>query len=165
MKLKLHTQIIIALAAGILVGYSFAPFAEHLKIIGDLLNNNEFTVYSYEIIPDDSEQIKDKLCYYSDRINLDLVLTTGGTGFGPRDITPEATRAVIEKEVPGIPELIRSEGCKTTNRASLSRAIAGIRKNTLIINLPGSAQGAKESLLIILPIIGHGIDMPRGKKH
>ena len=98
-------------------------------------------------------------------MRVDLVLTTGGTGFGPRDFTPEATREVIEKEVPGIPEAIRIESLKFTRRAMLSRAVAGIRGRTLIINLPGSSKGAKESLEVVLEVLPHGLEMIEGKEH
>ena len=109
--------------------------------------------------------IKEKLIDYCDNLKVDLVLTTGGTGFTARDFTPEATREVIEKEVPGIPEAMRTLCLKFTKRAMLSRAIAGTRGKTLIINLPGSTRGAKESLEAILDGLGHGLDMLVGKEH
>lgn len=109
--------------------------------------------------------IKEKLINYCDNLKVDLVLTNGGTGFTARDFTPEATREVIEKEVPGIPEAMRTSCLRFTKRAMLSRAIAGIRNKTLIVNLPGSSQGAKESLEAILEALPHGLDMVLGKEH
>ncbi len=96
-------------------------------------------------------------------MHLDLILTTGGTGLGKRDVTPEATLAIIEKEVLGISEIIRSESFKKTNRAILSRGVAGIRKESLIINLPGSPKGVRESLEIVLEALPHGIEILKGQ--
>jgi molybdenum cofactor synthesis domain-containing protein len=98
-----------------------------------------------------------------DTQRLNLVLTSGGTGFGPRDNTPEATKAVIEREVPGIPEIMRWESVKKTPRAMLSRAVAGIRKQTLIINLPGSPKAVRECLEVILPALTHGLEILNGQ--
>ncbi len=111
------------------------------------------------IIPDDQETISKELIRMSDELNLDLVLTTGGTGFSPRDWTPEATKAVIEREVPGIPEAMRAYSMTITPKAMLSRATAGIRANCLIINLPGSPKAVKENLECILPALKHGLDI------
>jgi molybdopterin adenylyltransferase len=119
-------------------------------------------VLAYIIVPDDLEVIQDMLVEFSDVKKLDLVFTTGGTGFSPRDVTPEATLAVVERIVPGIPELMRREGYKVTSRAVLSRAMAGIRKQTLIINLPGSPKAVKENLGWILPVLPHGLDILKG---
>ncbi|UCD15380.1 MAG: MogA/MoaB family molybdenum cofactor biosynthesis protein [Candidatus Omnitrophota bacterium] len=135
------------------------------KAIMALLKTGDFTVCNYEIVKDVEAQIKDKIIHCADSSGVDLVLTTGGTGFGPRDLTPQATLKAIDKRSPGISELIRAEGFKKTKQAALSRGEAGIRKNTLIINLPGSVNGAKESLLSILEIIPHAIDMMKGKGH
>lgn len=135
------------------------------KIIQELIKNLPGEVVKYEIIPDEQEMIKQKLIEYSDNLKVDLVLTDGGTGFTARDVTPEATKAVIEKEVPGIPEVMRVECLKFSKRAMLSRAISGIRGKTLIINLPGSSKGAKESLEAILDTLSHGLDMIAGKEH
>lgn len=135
------------------------------RIIQELVKNLPGEVVKYEIIPDEPEMIKEKLIYYCDDLKIDLVLTDGGTGFTARDFTPEATRKIIEREVPGIPEAMRMEGLKSTKRAMLSRAIAGIRKKTLIINLPGSSRGAKESLEAILEGLPHGLDMLAEKEH
>ena len=135
------------------------------KIVQKIVKNLPGEVVKYEIIPDEPEMIKDKLIFYCDNLKVDLVLTDGGTGFTARDFTPEATRKIIEREVPGIPEAMRMEGLKSTKRAMLSRAIAGIRKKTLIINLPGSSRGAKESLEAILEGLPHGLDMLAEKEH
>lgn len=103
--------------------------------------------------------IKEKLRYLSDELGVNLLLTSGGTGFSARDITPEATIEVIEKAVTGIPEAIRYYGMQKTAQAMLSRGVAGIRKNTLIINLPGSVKAVRESLEAILPALSHGLDI------
>ncbi|MCM8778536.1 MAG: MogA/MoaB family molybdenum cofactor biosynthesis protein [Candidatus Omnitrophica bacterium] len=135
------------------------------KIIQELIKQLPAEIVKYEIIPDEPDLIKEKLIDYSDNLKLDLVLTCGGTGFTARDFTPEATKEIIEREVPGIPEAMRIECLKFSKRAMLSRAIAGIRGKTLIVNLPGSSQGAKESLEAILDTLGHGLDMIIGKEH
>jgi molybdenum cofactor synthesis domain-containing protein len=129
-------------------------------LISDLLKYAEAEVKYYEIIPDDKGLIKEKLLEYSGRV--DLILTTGGTGLAPRDVTPDATLEVIDKEVPGIAEIMRSEGFKKTSRAILSRAVAGIKGKTLIINLPGSPKAVKEGLDIILDVIPHAIEKIKG---
>jgi len=135
------------------------------KIIQELIKQLPAEIVKYEIVPDEPEMIKKRLIDYSDNLKVDLVLTNGGTGFGPRDFTPEATKEVIEREIPGIPEAMRISCLKITKRAMLSRAIAGIRGRTLIVNLPGSFQGAKESLEAILEALPHGLDMILGKEH
>lgn len=126
--------------------------------IKKILEEANYEVVSVDILPDDRNLIADKLIELSDR-KIPLILTTGGTGFAPRDNTPEATRDVIEKETPGISEAIRSESLKITPRAMLSRAISGIRKQSLIINLPGSPKAVKECLDFILPILEHGLNI------
>jgi molybdenum cofactor synthesis domain-containing protein len=136
------------------------------KIIIDLLKTlPSIDIVHYEMIPDEYEMIKNRLVKFCDEMKVDLILTTGGTGFSKRDVTPEATREIIEKEVPGIPEAMRFEGWKQTKRAMLSRGIAGIRGKTLIINLPGSSRGAKESLEAILDELLHGLEMFEGGEH
>jgi len=134
-------------------------------IVRELVKNLPGEVVKYEVIPDEPAMIKDKLIQYCDDLKVDLVLTDGGTGFTARDFTPEATREVIEREVPGIPEAMRTECLKLTKRAMLSRAVAGIRGKTLIVNLPGSSRGAKESLEAILEGLPHGLDMLEEKEH
>lgn len=114
------------------------------------------------VVPDERDQIREVLLAWSDREGLDLILTTGGTGFAPRDVTPEATRDVIERETPGLAEAMRVEGLKATPHAMLSRAIAGIRGRTLIVNLPGSPKAVKEGLAVILPALPHGIEILKG---
>ncbi len=133
------------------------------KLIEEIVKKIEGEIKYYQIIPDEKDIIQDELIKAVDGLHLDLILTTGGTGLGKRDVTPEATLAVIEKEVPGISEIIRSESFKQTNRAILSRGVAGIRKESLIINLPGSPKGVKESLEIILEALPHGIEIIKGQ--
>ncbi|MDD3653908.1 MAG: MogA/MoaB family molybdenum cofactor biosynthesis protein [Desulfotomaculaceae bacterium] len=114
------------------------------------------------VVPDDLEKIKEALIQLSDIEKVHLILTTGGTGLSPRDNTPEATMAVIEREVPGLAEVMRMESLKKTNRAMLSRAVAGVRRQTLIINLPGSVKAVRECLDAIMPALPHGLDILTG---
>jgi molybdopterin adenylyltransferase len=122
-----------------------------------ILTETGFEVRSVEILPDDRSAIEKRLRAACDE-GISIVVTTGGTGLSPRDVTPEATLAVIEKPVPGISELMRVEGFKSTPRAALSRAVAGIRQSTLIINLPGSVKGVRECLGAVRPILGHAVE-------
>ena len=131
------------------------------KKIQEMLGS-EFTVDFYDMIPDEKTVIIQRLHRLCDEMGLDLVLTSGGTGLSPRDVTPEACMEVIEKPVPGISEAIRSFGMQKTPKAMLSRGVAGIRGKTLIINLPGSVKGVRESLEVILPVLPHGLDTLRG---
>ena len=119
-------------------------------------------VVSVTVVPDDVNMIREKLLEHSDSGTIDLIVTTGGTGLAPRDVTPEATQQVIEKSVPGLPELMRMEGLKLNPRAALTRAVAGLRKKTLIINLPGSVRGVQESLAAMAPILGHALEVASG---
>lgn len=119
-------------------------------------------VKEYIVVPDEKEEIEKALIYLCDDVKADVVLTTGGTGFAPRDITPEATKAVIEKEAPGIAEAIRMKSLQITPKAMLSRAVSGIRKRTLIINLPGSPKAVGESLEFILPVLPHAVEVLSG---
>ncbi len=118
-------------------------------------------VARYRIVPDEPDDIKAALTAWSEE-DIDLILTTGGTGFSPRDWTPEATRAVIEREAPGISEAIRRAGMEKTPTAMLSRAVSGIRGSTLIINLPGSERSVRESLAAVLPALPHAVEILRG---
>lgn len=115
------------------------------------------TVELEAIVPDSLPIIHGTLSVWCDEVGLDLILTTGGTGFAPRDVTPEATRAVIRRETPGLVEAMRAASLKITPHAMLSRAVAGIRGRTLIVNLPGSPKAARENLEVILPALPHGI--------
>jgi len=133
------------------------------QVIRELVEDAGGKVAQYIVIPDEFKLIKETLIDYSDAKKLDLILTTGGTGLGPRDNTPDATLEVIEKQVPGIAEVMRMESLKKTNRAMLSRAVAGIRNKSLIINLPGSPKAVQECLEIILPAIPHGIAIMKGE--
>ncbi|WP_456431026.1 MogA/MoaB family molybdenum cofactor biosynthesis protein [Thermosulfuriphilus sp.] len=128
-----------------------------LPLIRVCLKEAGFNVVAERIIPDEYEVIVNKLVDWADQKALALIVTSGGTGLSPRDVTPEATRAAIEREIPGIPEAMRAEGLKATPRAMLSRAIAGVRGRTLIINLPGSPKAAEESLRVILPALEHAV--------
>ncbi|MHC4558946.1 MAG: MogA/MoaB family molybdenum cofactor biosynthesis protein [Planctomycetota bacterium] len=135
------------------------------QTIEDILPKDKFEISEKTIVPDDNRAITEALSSFSDTKGIDIVLTTGGTGLGPRDVTPEATASVCERTVPGLGEILRSEGFKSTRNAVLSRGIAGIRKNTLIINLPGSSKAVRECLEIILDILPHAVDMMRGGGH
>ena len=129
-------------------------------LIREMLKSIDAEVKYHEILPDEKDQIKEKLIKYSKEV--DLILTTGGTGLSPRDVTPEATLEVIDRQVSGIAEAMRSEGLKKTNRAMLSRAVAGVRGTTLIINLPGSPKAVKENLSVILDVLPHAIGKIKG---
>ena len=122
-------------------------------------------VVKYEIIPDEKASISQAIKELVDEFKADLVLTTGGTGLSPRDVTPEATGEVVEKEIPGFAELMRQKSFQITPMAILSRAIAGIRGKSLIINLPGSPKAVNECLEIILPLVPHALEMIEGKGH
>ena len=127
--------------------------------VKEMLERHCFQVTAINIISDDPDQIKDALIKATDSSEIDLILTVGGTGFAPRDNTPEATIAVCDRLVPGIPEAMRRESSKYTQRAMLSRAVAGIRNNCLIVNLPGSEKAARENLSAVLDTLPHGLDM------
>ena len=135
------------------------------QTIEDILTENDFEVCDKRIVADESEMIASELMYFADKTEMELVLTTGGTGFGPRDVTPEATIAVCEKIVPGFGELMRLKGLEKTPNAILSRATAGIRNNTLIVNLPGSPKAVAECLEMILDVLPHAVKMMRGGGH
>jgi molybdenum cofactor synthesis domain-containing protein len=116
----------------------------------------------YEILPDEKSRIIETLTRLSDSGNVDLILTTGGTGVAPRDVTPEATLQVIDRELPGMAEAMRAESLKKTPHAMISRAVAGIRKQALIVNLPGSPRAVRENLAVILPALSHAVEKIKG---
>lgn len=140
-------------ARGLRVDTSGSAIKEMVADIG--------SVEAYEVVPDEAEIIAERLRRWSDELALDLILTTGGTGLSPRDITPEATLAVVDRLVPGITEAMREEGRRLTPMAMLSRAVAGTRGRTLIVNLPGSERGVRENLATIRPVLLHAIEMLR----
>jgi len=127
-----------------------------------LLRAAGYMVCSRTVLPDDAEQLSAKMIELADT-DVALILTTGGTGFSPRDCTPEATLAVVERQCPGIPEAMRSLSMQITKRAMLTRAVAGIRRQSLIVNLPGSPKAVTECLDFILPTLDHGIKILRGE--
>jgi len=131
--------------------------------VADLLSRMPASVEQRVVIPDEKAYIRKALVHFSDVLGLDLVVTTGGTGVDPRDVTPDATREVIDREVPGMSEVMRTESQKRIATAMLSRAIVGIRGKTLIVNLPGSPGGAKENIEVLLPVLPHAIGKIRGE--
>ena len=135
------------------------------QTIRGMLPADRFEICEYKIVPDERSDIQNELIYFADVLKVNIVFTTGGTGLGPRDVTPEATAAVCDRIAPGLAEAIRLEGRKKTKNAMLSRAVAGVRQNTLIINLPGSPKAVKESLGVILDVLPHAIDMLKGGGH
>lgn len=129
------------------------------KVIREIAEANGFKVESYVIVPDEKEMLKEQFIKMSDELGVNLILSTGGTGFAPRDVTPEATKEIIDREAQGIAEAIRMYSLTITKRAMLSRATSGIRKKTLIVNLPGSPKACKEALDYVLNDLKHGIDI------
>lgn len=129
------------------------------KYIVDYFKQKGWEITDYSIVPDEKNIIRQKLVDICDNYRANLIITAGGTGFSPRDLTPEATKEVLERDVPGFSEIIRIEGQKKTPRAVLSRGVSGIRKKTLIINLPGSIKGVRDSLELIYRPLPHGIDI------
>ena len=129
-----------------------------------MLTEAGFEVLHTMIVPDEQPEIEQALIHCADTLDIGLVITTGGTGFSPRDVTPEATIAVCHRMTPGIPEAMRYESLKITNRAMLTRQQAGIRGQTLIINLPGSPKAIRENFAVCLPALDHGLEMLRDKK-
>lgn len=132
------------------------------ETIKEMVKDISGEVVFYEVIPDEKEIIKERLVKISDTDMADLILTTGGTGLSPRDVTPDATIEVIDKKIEGMAEAMRMEGLKKTPRAMLSRAVVGVRKRCLIVNLPGSPKGVRDNLLAILPVITHAVEKIRG---
>jgi molybdenum cofactor biosynthesis protein MoaC len=135
------------------------------KMIQEKLLKHGIEVSDYAIIPDDTEMIKSKLINYADEMKLDLVITTGGTGFSPKDYSPEATSQILEREIPGISETLRNYGQERTPFSMLSRGKAGIRGNTIIVNLPGSKKGVSESLQALFPGLLHAFKMLLMESH
>lgn len=131
-------------------------------LVAELLKNAGYAVTETILVPDEQPEIEEVLRTLCDQRDVALVITTGGTGFAPRDVTPEATLAVCDRLTPGIPEAMRYASLQITPRAMLSRAAAGIRGKTLIVNLPGSPKAAKENLEAILPALSHGLEMLTG---
>jgi len=124
-----------------------------------LIQAENWIVAKQAILPDDESAIRSLLIEWADSNDMDVILTTGGTGFAPRDVTPEATRAVIDREAPGLAEAMRAASLKITPHAMLSRIVTGIRKKTLIINLPGSPKGAEENLQVVIPVLPHAVQL------
>ena len=131
-------------------------------LVAQLLRGAGYLVRETALVPDEQDQIEAVLRRLADGGGVQLVVTTGGTGFAPRDVTPEATLAVCDRLAPGIPEAMRYASMQLTDRAMLSRAQAGIRRGTLIVNLPGSPKAARENLEAVLPALAHGLEMLRG---
>ncbi len=132
------------------------------EIVIRMLEEQGFNVFRYKIIPDDCQQIVDMLVDWVDRDRLSLIITTGGTGVSPTDLTPLAMEEVIDYDVPGFAEAMRAESLKKTPHAMISRAMAGVRKTCLIINLPGSPGGARDNLLVVLPALNHALSKLAG---
>lgn len=130
--------------------------------IREMLATIGAAVERYEVVPDETNEIAPRLKEWADDGVVDLILTDGGTGLAPRDVTPEATLSVIDRLAPGIAEAMRWEGLRSTPRAMLSRGVAGVRKQTLIVNLPGSERAVRESLACILPVLEHAVDTVKG---
>ena len=130
--------------------------------LADLIRAQNWSVVKQTLLPDDESVIRAELMTWADSGDVDVIVTTGGTGFSPRDITPEATRAIIQREAPGLVEAMRSASLPKTPHAMLSRSVAGIRGKTLIINLPGSPKGALENLQVVIPVLDHAIQLLKG---
>jgi molybdopterin adenylyltransferase len=133
------------------------------KAIQDNLSGVECRVVKYEVIPDDKEAIAGRLAEWADEGSVDVILTTGGTGLAPRDVTPEATLSIVDKVVPGLSETMRAQTLAKTPFSMLSRAVAGMRKKCLIINLPGSPKAVSECLRVILPAVPHAVQIIKGE--
>ena len=153
--------------AGILTisdkGWSGEREDESGKVIREYLCRGSARVVEYEIVPHEKEIIAQKLKDWADGGGLDLIVTTGGTGLGPRDVTPEATLAVVDRVVPGLAEAMRLGNLEKTPMAMLSRAVAGTRGECLIVNLPGSPKAVRESLEVILPVLPHAVEIIKGE--
>lgn len=133
------------------------------KVIEEIAKENDFEVKKYIMLPDEKEMLKKEMINMADNLKIELILTTGGTGFSQRDIMPEATKEVIEREALGIPEAVRAYSLTLTKRAMLSRATAGIRGETLIVNMPGSPKACREIMEYLINELKHGIDIMKGR--
>ncbi len=133
-------------------------------VLVEMVQENGWEVVEKLIVPDEIDSLRDTLILWSDSGDMDIILTTGGTGFAPRDVTPEATRFVVDKLAPGLTEAMRAESLKVTPHAMLSRSVAGIRGRALIVNLPGSPKAARENLEVVLPVLGHAVQLLRDEK-
>lgn len=131
--------------------------------VAEILSRLPVDVEQQVVVPDERQLISRALCHFADVLGMDLVVTTGGTGVDPRDVTPEATWDVIDREIPGMAEVMRAESWKRIPSAMLSRAVAGVRGKTLIVNLPGSPGGARENLEVLLPVLSHAIEKIHGR--
>jgi molybdopterin adenylyltransferase len=134
-------------------------------VLVELLREMRAEIMATEVLPDDLEPLSEKLRAYAGREDVNLILTTGGTGFSSRDNTPEATRAVIERDAPGLAEAMRLETLRQTPTAMLSRGVCGIRAGTLIINLPGAPKAVRECFAVIRPVLGHAVTLLAGRSH
>lgn len=154
---------------GILVVSDRAAKGEYPDLSGPTLKDwalqAGFKAAAFDVIPDEQELVQAKLTEWSDLLRLDLILTSGGTGLSPRDVTPEATLSVIERQAQGIPEYLRTATGAGNPKAALSRAVAGLRGRTLIVNLPGSPEGMREWLGVLSPLLPHALEMIEGKGH
>lgn len=144
-------------------GWRGQRYDESGKTIRDRLSSLDSRIVKYEVIPDEKDVIASKLTEWADEGNVDVIITTGGTGLGPRDVTPEATLAVVDRIVPGLTETMRAETFSKTPFAILSRAVAGIRGRCLIVNLPGSPKAVWECLEVVLPVIPHAVEIIKGE--
>ncbi|MDD2484677.1 MAG: MogA/MoaB family molybdenum cofactor biosynthesis protein [Eubacteriales bacterium] len=144
-------------------GYAGAREDKSGQVIMDLLETSGYEIIKYVIVPDEQDMLEKEMKMIADELKADLIITTGGTGFSTRDVTPEATKAVIEKETPGISEAIRYFSLSITKKAMLSRGTSGIRGKSLIVNLPGSPKAVKESLEYLIEPLEHGLEILTGK--
>lgn len=133
------------------------------EVIKEMFAALDARLVKYDIVPDEKEVISQRLIQWADEEGIEVIVTTGGTGLSPRDVTPEATLAVVERIVPGLAEAMRAEGLKKTPMAMLSRGVAGIRGGSLIVNLPGSPKAVREGLEVILPILSHAMEVVKGE--